>query len=83
MLAIACRNKNFMESVVVSQVDGNVWDLDRPLEADCKLKFLIFEDKDGVLLFSSYLEVIQMLLTGTSMCASGMQYDDHYIRRSS
>ena len=38
-----------MESVVVAQVDGNVWDLDRPLEADCKLKFLIFEDKDGVL----------------------------------
>lgn len=36
-----------MESVVVAQVDGNVWDLDRPLESDCKLKFLIFEDKDG------------------------------------
>lgn len=32
---------------MVSRVNGVVWDLDRPLEGDCKLEILKFDDPDG------------------------------------
>ncbi len=42
-----CRHRNFMETIVVAKVDNVVWDLERPLEKDCKLQFLFFTDKEG------------------------------------
>ena len=32
----------------VSQVNGELWDLDRPLVADCSLQLLKFEDEEGM-----------------------------------
>ena len=31
-----------------SQVDGELWDLDRPLEKDCSLQLLKFDDEEGM-----------------------------------
>jgi len=33
--------------IVVAKVDGQVWDLDRPLEKDSKVVYLTFEDPEG------------------------------------
>ena len=35
-------------NVVYVQVNGVVWDLDRPLEEDCKLSVLKFDDDEGM-----------------------------------
>jgi len=32
---------------VIAKVNGEVWDLDRPLESDCELRLLKFDDPDG------------------------------------
>lgn len=37
-------SQGLAESVIVAEVDGEVWDLDRPLTKDCKLKLLKFDD---------------------------------------
>ena len=37
-------SQGLAESTVVAQVDGEVYDLDRPLTQDCKLKLLKFDD---------------------------------------
>lgn len=39
--------KEVAAEVVISKVDGKLWDLDRPLEADSKVSFLSFKDKEG------------------------------------
>jgi len=31
------------------KVDGNLWDLERPLEKSCKLELLDFEHPEGIL----------------------------------
>jgi len=31
----------------IVQVDGELWDLDRPLEGHCSLQLLKFEDDEG------------------------------------
>jgi hypothetical protein len=33
---------------VLRQVDGNLWDLERPLEGSCKLELLDFENEEGI-----------------------------------
>lgn len=40
-------SKSLFERTVVAEVDGEEWDLDRPLEASCKLNFLSFESEKG------------------------------------
>ena len=35
------------KKVVVAKVDGAVWDLTRPLEGDCALQLLSFDDAEG------------------------------------
>ncbi|KAH7910912.1 hypothetical protein BJ138DRAFT_1126481 [Hygrophoropsis aurantiaca] len=41
--------KSRSEKIVIAKVDGDVWDLERPLEASCKLELLDFDDPDGKL----------------------------------
>jgi threonyl-tRNA synthetase len=49
---VACTiSKKVADATVVSKVNGSLWDLDRPLEADCSLKFLMFEDKEAEKVF--------------------------------
>jgi threonyl-tRNA synthetase len=44
-------SKSLYERIVISEVDGDLWDLDRPLEKSCQLKFLDFEDPKGKYVF--------------------------------
>lgn len=40
-------SKSLLERTVISTVDGELWDLTRPLEKSCKLEFLDFEHTEG------------------------------------
>ena len=40
-------SKSLFEQTVIAEVDGELWDLDRPLEQSCSLKLLDFEDPEG------------------------------------
>ena len=40
-------SKSLAKKTVVAKVDGNVWDLARPLEGDCSLELLSFNDPEG------------------------------------
>jgi len=45
---IACGiSKGLADNTVVAKVDGEVWDLDRPLEKSCSLHLLKFDDEDA------------------------------------
>lgn len=39
------------DNSVVSKVDGQVWDLDRPFESSCKLELIKFDDDEGKRVF--------------------------------
>ena len=39
------------DTSIVAKVNGAVWDLDRPLEGDCTLHFLKFNDDDAKTVF--------------------------------
>jgi len=45
-------SQGLADSCVIAKVNGEVWDLDRPLETDCELRLLKFDDPDGLLPFS-------------------------------
>ena len=42
-------SKSLLERTVISLVDGELWDLTRPLEKSCTLEFLDFEHPEGML----------------------------------
>lgn len=44
-------SQGLADNTVVAKVDSEVWDLDRPLERDCKLKLLKFEDPEATAVF--------------------------------
>lgn len=44
-------SQGLADSVVIAKVNGDVWDLDRPLEADCELRLVKFDDPDGQYVF--------------------------------
>jgi len=44
-------SKSLFERVVVAEVDGEVWDLERPLEKSCRLRLLDFEHPEGKKVF--------------------------------
>jgi threonyl-tRNA synthetase len=44
-------SKGLAENAVVSKVNDELWDLDRPLESDCQLKLLKFDDEEGKYVF--------------------------------
>lgn len=43
--------KSFLERQVISKVDGELWDLERPFEKDCKLEFFDFSTDEGKRVF--------------------------------
>lgn len=43
--------KSLFERTVIARVDGELWDLERPLEGDCKLELLDFEHPEGKKVF--------------------------------
>ncbi|CAE6493949.1 unnamed protein product [Rhizoctonia solani] len=51
-MAIAAQlSKSLSERVVIAKVDGNLWDLERPLEKSCSLELLDFEHPEGKRVF--------------------------------
>jgi threonyl-tRNA synthetase len=44
-------SKSLFERTVISRVDGELWDLERPLEKSCKLELLDFEHSEGKKVF--------------------------------
>ncbi|CAM1507241.1 Fc.00g068820.m01.CDS01 [Cosmosporella sp. VM-42] len=44
-------SKSLLERTVISMVDGELWDLTRPLEKSCKLELLDFEHTEGKKVF--------------------------------
>jgi threonyl-tRNA synthetase len=47
-LEIASRlSKSLANDTVIAKVDGQLWDLARPLEKSCSLQFLKFDDEEG------------------------------------
>lgn len=44
-------SKSWAESVIISKVDGKLWDLERPLEKNCSIEFLTFDDNEGKAVF--------------------------------
>jgi threonyl-tRNA synthetase len=44
-------SKSLFERTVISQVDEELWDLERPLEKSCRLAFLDFEHPEGKKVF--------------------------------
>ena len=44
-------SKSLAERIIVARVDEELWDLGRPLEKDCRLAFLDFNDEDGKKVF--------------------------------
>ncbi len=40
-------SKGLAKKTVVAKVDGATWDLTRPLEGDCALQLLSFDDPEG------------------------------------
>ncbi|KAI0691258.1 tars protein [Cerioporus squamosus] len=44
-------SKGLADRVVIAKVDGNLWDLERPLEGSCSLELLDFEHPEGKRVF--------------------------------
>lgn len=40
-------SRSLAKKAVAAKVDGEVWDIFRPLEGDCQLQILTFEDPEG------------------------------------
>lgn len=40
-------SKGLADRIVIAKVDGDVWDLERPLEKSCSLELLDFEHPEG------------------------------------
>lgn len=44
-------SKGLADNTVIAKVNGELFDLDRPLEGDCEIKFLKFDDEEGKMVF--------------------------------
>ena len=44
-------SKGLADNCVISKVNNELYDLDRPLEGDCTVKFLKFDDEEGKMVF--------------------------------
>lgn len=80
-------SQGLAEATVVSKVDGEVWDLDRPLTRDCNLKLLKFDDPEAKTVFwhstAHILGEAMERIYGGNLCygppiEEGFYYDMHY-----
>lgn len=42
-----CCSRGLADNCVIARVDGDLWDLDRPLEKSCSLELLRFDHEDA------------------------------------
>ncbi|XP_054711381.1 threonine--tRNA ligase 1, cytoplasmic-like [Uloborus diversus] len=79
-------SQGLADNVVIAKINGQLWDLDRPLEADCKLELKKFDSDDGQQVFwhsSAHMvgEAMERVYGGC-LCygppiESGFYYDMH------
>ena len=79
-------SQGLADSTVIAKVNNEVWDLDRPLETDCKLELLKFDNPDAQAVFwhsSAHIlgEALERVYGGC-LCygppiESGFYYDMH------
>jgi len=50
VMLCAYHSKGLADNSIVAKVNGVLWDLDRPLEEDCTVELLNFNDEEGSLL---------------------------------
>lgn len=46
LVHLSC-SQGLADNAVISRVNGDLWDLDRPLEGDCSLELLRFDDEEA------------------------------------
>lgn len=44
-------SKSLSERIIISKINGTLWDLERPIEGDCTLQFFDFESDEGKRVF--------------------------------
>lgn len=80
-------SQGLADATVISKIDGAVWDLDRPLEADCRLQLLKFDDPEAQAVFwhssAHILGEAMERLYGGHLCygppiENGFYYDMHH-----
>ncbi|XP_038958297.1 threonine--tRNA ligase, mitochondrial isoform X2 [Rattus norvegicus] len=59
------------DTAVAAEVNGELYDLDRPLETDCHLRFLTFDSPEGKADNHFKLHVIEEKVTGTTATVYG------------
>lgn len=47
MTVFPLNSQGLADNTVIAKVNNGVWDLDRPLEEDCSLVFLKFDDEEA------------------------------------
>jgi len=80
-------SQGLAESTIIAKVDGEVYDLDRPLTEDCSLKLLKFDDPDAKTVFwhstAHMLGEAMERIYGGNLCygppiEEGFYYDMHH-----
>lgn len=61
-------SQGLADNAVISRVNGELWDLDRPLEQDCSLEILRFDNDDAqaVGLLNFYLQILLLVYSQIS-----------------
>lgn len=61
-------SQGLADNAVISRVNGELWDLDRPLEQDCSLEILRFDNDDAqaVGLLNFYLQILLLVYSRIS-----------------
>lgn len=61
-------SQGLADNAVISRVNGELWDLDRPLEQDCSLEILRFDNDDAqaVGLLKFYLQILLLVYSRIS-----------------
>lgn len=79
-------SQGLADATVIAKVNGILWDLDRPLEGDCSLQLIKFDDPDGKAVFwhssAHALGEAMERIYGGHLCygppiESGFYYDMH------
>ncbi|XP_059953503.1 threonine--tRNA ligase 2, cytoplasmic [Mesoplodon densirostris] len=76
-------SQELAESTVIAKVNGELWDLDRPLEGDSTLELLMFEDKEAQAVYwhsSAHIlgEALELHYGGLLCCGPPTDYGFYY-----
>lgn len=47
LFLVSIHSQGLADNTVIAKVDKELWDLDRPLERDCSLQLLKFDDEEA------------------------------------